>query len=42
MEAVPFRGRDATDDGMRGVFGGDLAAEGDGEDEPVLGAFVVY
>lgn len=41
MEAVPVASWDAADDGVRAVFGGDAAAEGYGEEEPVGGAFGV-
>lgn len=41
MEAVPVLGFDAADDWVVGVFRGNLAAEGDGDEEAVSGALVV-
>ena len=41
MEAVPGGGGDVADDLVGGVFGGDAAAEGYGEEQAVCCAFAV-
>lgn len=41
MEAIPFRGFDATDDGIRGVLGRDGFTKGDGYKEACFRAFFV-